>query len=319
MVLIMNKTIKRLIATGIVLIAVIILLGTSLYTVKEDEVAVIKRLGRMDRVIVNTMDTDIVEEGFKNKDMSVSVKTKKGLNIKIPFIETVQTYSAKYLTYISESATINTFDSRRIDLTMFAQYRVVNPALFNMKLGDIRNAVSLMDDRVYPAIIQTANTLAFNEFFDKNKITVALDEERDELNKSLVRDFGLFVVDIGIFRKNFPQANIASIEEKMTQEIQKESEKLMAEGDSQLRQSKAETDRKKKETVATAIEEAAVIRAEADAEAARIIEEALKVDIEFYKFISRMDSYKNLKDTTVFLDPSNDFINYLNDSKKTSE
>ena len=123
-------------------------------------------------------------------------------------------------------------------------------------------------------------------------------------------------MDIGIYRKNFPQANIASIEEKMIQEIQKESEKLRAEGDSMLLQRKAETDRIKEETIATAVEEAAIIRAEADAEAARIYEEALKMDVEFYRFIQRMETYKNLKDTTVFLDQSNDFIQYINNSQQ---
>lgn len=307
-----NKTVKRLLISIAIIIPLIIILSSTLYTVREDEVAVVKRLGRIDRVVVDPRDSELIQNGIDNKNINTTISTKKGLNYKIPFIETVEKYNAKYLTYISESATINTFDSRRIDLTMFAQYRIVNPALFDMTMGNIRNSMSLMDDRVYSAVIQLANTFRFNEFFDKSKITVALDEKRDELNKSLTMEFGIYIVDIGIFRKNFPQANIAAIEEKMTQEIQKESEKLRAEGDSLLRQSKAETDRKKKETVATAMEEAAIIKAEADAEAARIVEEALKVDLEFYRFISRMESYKNLKDTTVFIDNSNDFINYIN-------
>ena len=98
----------------------------------------------------------------------------------------------------------------------------------------------------------------------------------------------------------------------MTQEIQKESEKLRAEGDSLLAKSKAETDRIKEETVAAAVEEAAIIRAEADAQVARIYEESLKLDLEFYSFIQRMETYKNLKNTTVFMDQSNDFIGYIN-------
>ena len=311
----MNNSVKRLIILGITAVIALIIISASAYTVQEDEVAVVYRLGKVDRVIVNPIDSEIVKVGFDAKDITASIKTKKGLNFKIPFIESVQTYSSKYLTYTSESATINTFDSRRIDLSIFAQYKVVNPALFNMTIGAINSAGSLMDDRVYPAVIQTGNTLGFNEFFDREKVTAALEIKQKELNDILTTQFGLYIVDIGIFRKNFPQANIASIEEKMTQEIQKESEKLMAEGDSLLSQSKAETDRIRKETVAKAVEESAIIKAGADAEATRINEEALKVDIEFYRFINRMESYKNLKDTTVFLDQSNDFVNYINNKK----
>ena len=64
--------------------------------------------------------------------------------------------------------------------------------------------------------------------------------------------------------------------------------------------------------MANAVEESAIIKAEADAEAARIYEEALKIDLEFYRFINRMKSLKEMKDTTVFLDESNDFIDYIN-------
>lgn len=312
----MSKTAKKWIIAGVLAFIALVFLSASFYTVREDQVAVVYRLGRVDRVIVSPMDRDLVVSGFQAKGLSVDVQTQKGLNFKIPFVETVQSFSAKYQTYISESATINTFDSRRIDLSIFAQYRVINPALFDMTIGMINYSGSVMDDRVYPAVIQTANTLAFNEFFDKGKVTEALNAKRDELNQSLTTQFGLYIVDIGIYRKNFPQANIASIEEKMTQEIQKESEKLMAEGDSLLIQRKAETDRIKDETVSKAVEEAAIIRAEADAEATRINEEAMRVDVEFYRFVQRMETYRNMKNTTVFLDQSNDFINYINNIKE---
>ncbi|HHY81368.1 MAG TPA: hypothetical protein GX505_01655 [Clostridiales bacterium] len=312
----MNKTAKKVITAGIIVFLAAIILGNSTYIVREDEVAVVYRLGRADRVAVNPLDRELVETGFSARDLHVDINTSKGLNFKLPFIETVSKYSAKYHTYRSESATINTFDSRRIDLSIFAQYRVVNPALFHMTIGRMDDSASVMDDRVYPAVIQTANTLAFNEFFDKNKVMDALEHERNVLNQNLVSQYGLYIVDIGIYRKNFPQANIASIEEKMTKEIQKESEKLRAEGDSLLVQSKAETDRIKEETIAKAVEEAAIIRAEADAEAARIYEEALKMDVEFYRFIQRMETYKNLKGTTVFLDQSNDFVKYINSTRQ---
>ncbi|HCS73921.1 MAG TPA: hypothetical protein DIW17_08605 [Clostridiales bacterium] len=312
----MTKSIKNAIIAGVLILLAIILLGNSTYIVREDEVAVVNHMGRVDRVVVSPMDRELVETGFSSRALSVDITTSKGINFKIPFLETIDKFSAKYHTYRSESATINTFDSRRIDLSIFAQYRVINPALFRMAIGRIEGSSSVMDDRVYPAVIQTANTLAFNEFFDKTKVTEALDSKKNQLNEDLISQFGLYIVDIGIYRKNFPQANIASIEEKMTQEIQKESEKLRAEGDSLLAKSKAETDRIKEETIAAAVEEAAIIRAEADAQAARIYEESLKLDLEFYSFIQRMETYKNLKDTTVFLDESNEFISYINDHKR---
>lgn len=308
----MTNTAKRVLIIGIIVLAAIILLSESMYIVREDEVAVVNRFGEVVGVTISPMDIEVVENGLKTRDMDVTIRTTKGLAFKLPFIETVEKFSSKYMTYKSETATINTYDSRRIDLSIYAQYRVVNPALFKMTMGSVYNANRLMDDRVYPVVIQTANTLRFNEFFHKEQVTNALESGREELNKALTSQYGVYIVDIGIYRKNFPQANIAAIEEKMTQEIKKESEKLIAEGDSLLRQKKAETDRKKQEIVANAVEESAIIKAEADAEAARIYEEALKIDLEFYRFINRMKALKEMKDTTVFLDESNDFIDYIN-------
>ncbi|NLN46422.1 MAG: hypothetical protein GX153_07640 [Clostridiaceae bacterium] len=311
----MGKEFKGLlIAAGAFLLA-IILLNLFTYSVREDETAVVKRFGKIDRVVVDANEAESVRATFASRGLDINVLTKKGLNFCIPFMDDVKTFNAKSMTYTSETATINTFDSRRIDLSMFAQYRVVNPALFDMTLGTLSNGNRLMDDRVYPAVIQTANTLRFNEFFDTTRVTTAISANMDTLNTVLVETFGVRIIDIGIYRKNFPQANIESIEQKMVQEIQKESEKLIAEGDSQLKQSKAETDRIRKETIAVATETAASIKAEADAEAVRIFEDAISADLEFYRFINRMQAFSELEDTTVFLDPENDFIGYLGGAK----
>jgi membrane protease subunit HflC len=101
----------------------------------------------------------------------------------------------------------------------------------------------------------------------------------------------------------------------MSKQIEKESEKLIAEGDSAYQKAKATTDRQRKELIASAIEKAAITKAEADAEAIKIYQQSLNKDLEFYKFIQRMNIYKNLKDTTIFLDKNNDLLEYINGYK----
>ncbi len=307
----MSKGLKAtLIGVGAALI-LLVLFSLFTYSVREDETAVVRRFGKIDRVVVDAAEADFVDGTFQARGLEIRILTQKGLNFRLPFADEVKKFSSKSMTYTSETATINTYDSRRIDLSMYAQYRVVNPALFDMTLGTLANGNRLMDDRVYPEVIQTANTLRFNEFFDTARVTGAISNNMDTLNTVLGDTFGVRIIDIGIYRKNFPQVNIESIEEKMVQEIQKESEKLIAEGDSLLKQSKAETDRIRMETLATATQTAASIQAEADAEAVRIFEEAISADLEFYRFINRMQAFAELEDTTVFLDPQNDFIGYL--------
>lgn len=135
--------------------------------------------------------------------------------------------------------------------------------------------------------------------------------KQDALNDQLVQEYGLYVSDIGINRKSFPESNITNIEEKMAKEIEKDSEKLIAEGDSEYLQAQAQTDRQKAEIVSAAVEEAAIIKAAADANAIRIYQESLQKDLSFYQFITRMDIYKNVKGTTVFLDGDNAIFDLL--------
>ncbi|MEG0952465.1 MAG: SPFH domain-containing protein, partial [Niameybacter sp.] len=183
--------------------------------------------------------------------------------------------------------------------------------VYKMKVGSLNKLNQLMDDNVYPVVIQSANKLTFDQFFDDEIMSKMMEERRQELNKTLVVQYGIEVADIGIYRKNFPQSNITSIEDKMSKEIQKESERLRAEGDAYYTKSSSETNRKEKEIIAKAVEESAIIRAEAERQALEIYQTSLTKDIDFYRFIQRMNAYKDLKDQTIFLDKDNEFLNYL--------
>ncbi|MCT4612435.1 MAG: SPFH domain-containing protein [Clostridia bacterium] len=296
------------------IIIVVLVLMSSIYTVPESKVAVVKTAGKISKIIVNSEDLDEVKSVWATKEFDIEPKfvSTKGLNFKWPIIDSVIQYSTKYKTYESTTEKVNTLDKRKIDIQMFAQYRIINPALYNMKLGSEGASNRIIDDRVYPVVIQSANRLKFNDFFDKEKINEEILSKKESLNKELESEYGIHVLDIGIHRKNFPMDNISSIETKMVKEIQKESEKLKAEGDSSYNKSVAEVDRQAKETVAKSVVEAALIKAEADKTAMTIYRAALSKDLEFYRFIKRMDAYKELKDTTIFIDRNNDFLKYVN-------
>lgn len=301
------------IVLGVLVVILLGLLSNSVYIIYEDEVGVIKTFGAIEKVIINQEDTDKVKENLQNNNMAnVTVDNNKGLHFKIPIIQKVEKYDAKYLTYNSTKETVNTKDKRKLDIQMYAQYRIADPAKFSVSLYSKARANTIMDDRVYPVVIQSANTLVFDEFFLEDKIDSLIDSKLEVLNNQLLAEFGIYVTDIGINRKTFPLSNIDSIENKMTTQIESESQKLLAEGDSAYNKAKAVTDRQRKELIAAAVEEAAIIRANADAESLKIYQESLRKDLEFYQFIQRMDIYKKLSDTTIFLDKDNDLLEYIN-------
>lgn len=300
------------IAFGIIVFIGLIVLSNSIYIVYEDEVAVVKAFGKMVSVVVSPLDEDVIARNLElNDNQEIQIISEKGLHFKVPFINSVEKYSAKYLTYTSEQPLINTKDERRIVIQMYAQYRIIDPVVYKKAVGTASSAQSVMDNRVYKTVINAANTLEFNEFFYQNTFEDLLVSKQDALNEELVRDFGLYVSDIGINRKSFPESNITNIEEKMAKEIEKDSEKLIAEGDSEYLQAQAITDRQKAVIVSAAVEEAAIIKAGADAEAIRIYQNSLQKDLDFYQFITRMEIYKTVSGSTVFLDGDNAIFDLL--------
>ncbi len=305
---------KKLILPILIVVALLVL-SSSVYIVREDQVAVSKVFSKVKSVVISGADQDEVVENLQRKNLNnVAVITEKGLHFKMPFVQSVETYTSKYLTYISNEELINTADNRRLKIQMYAQYRIVDPARFNAVVGSRSEANNRMDEYVYKTVINSANTLVFNEFFYQNTLEDLLNEKKADLNEKLLDKLGIYISEIGINRKTFPESNIATIEEKMAKEIEKESAQSTAEGDSEYNQKVAEVDARKAKVIADAVEKAAVIKAEADAQAIRTYQEALEVDLDFYKFMERMKIYKQMKDNTVFLDKNNDLLNYLNET-----
>lgn len=304
---------KKLLWIPILFVATILFFNMFTFVVRQDEVAIVKNLGVIEKVICNENDIDQVIEshGLKESLKGIKVTSNKGLNFKLPFINKVTKYTAKYLTYLSNETEINTKDSRQLLIQMYAQFRIKDPAQFAIALKSKSQANTKLDDLVYPTIVNAANALEFDKFFDDAIITEMLNQKKEELNTSLMRDFGLYVIDMGINRKNFPGKNRTSIEQKMSKRIEKESEKLVAEGDAEYQKRKAKTDKEKQIIIASAVEEAAKIKASADAEALEIFR-TINKDVDFYRFIKRMELYKDLKDTTIFLDDDSDFTKFLN-------
>lgn len=305
------KIVKVLLAVAALVL--IFLANSAFYIVYEDEVAVLETFGKITSAVVNIEDLEKVNTNLqKGGNQDISVTATKGLHFKIPFVQSVRKYSSKYMTYLSNEELINTLDNRRIQIQTYAQYKVVDPVGFTIAVGGNSSlAYKRMDEYVYKTVINTANQLSFNEFFYKETVENLLNEKLVQLNENLVVDFGIYISDIGVNRKTFPANNIATIEQKMSKEIEKESEKLTAEGNSEYDQAQAIANREYAEIVAKAKEEAARIKADADAEALAIYRASLNKDIEFYRFIKRMDLYREIVGSTIFLDEDNAALKYI--------
>ncbi|MCG8539202.1 MAG: protease modulator HflC [Clostridia bacterium] len=299
----------------ILILAIILSTASSfVFTVREDEVAVVREFGKITKIIV---DRDSIEtenqHNLKPELKGVKLIYDKGLFFKIPFITNVQKNTSKLLTYISQPEEINTRDKIKYQITMFAQWEITHPGLFQMTLKSINNASGFLDDQIYPVVIQRINQLNSEVFLtDKEKLYATLNEGLEQLNKKVAEN-GIVVKDIEIYRTLLPAANIESTYRKMIAEREAIAQQMRSEGQELYQKTVAETDKEVAQTIAQSIEEAEKIRGKADATALEIYAQGFSRDPEFYEFWKTLDSYEKTIDenTVIFIDKNNRFLKYF--------
>ncbi|MEA1974325.1 MAG: protease modulator HflC [Bacillota bacterium] len=314
-----QKAIKNAKNFSFLLIIILLLLGAKsfIYTVAEDEVAVVSVLGDIKKVIVDKDNTLAIEQNdIDSRFSNVEIVNKKGLFFKIPFITTINKTSSKLITYQSNSANIVTKDKIKYKVALYAQWEISHPGLFKTSLGTINKANAVIDEVVYAVIIEKINTLTSDVFLtDKDRIIKELEESKINLNGQLASK-GIVLRDIEIYRTILPDSNIESTHQKMVAERQAVAQKTRSEGKELYRTTVAKTDRQVKEIESAAIEEAEMIKGSADAEALEIYANAYSKDPEFYEFYKSLESYKTSFDeqTTIFLDKNNPYLKYFNNN-----
>lgn len=300
----------------LIIIALLIFSANSfIYTVAEDEVAVVSVLGDIQKVIVDKDNELAVEQNkIDNRFSSVEIIKDKGLFFKIPYITTVSKNSSKLITYQSNSANIVTQDKIKYKVALYAQWEISHPGLFKTSLGTVNSANAVIDEVVYAVIIEKINTLNSETFLtDKETVIEELNASRLVLNDQLAEK-GIVLRDIEIYQTILPEANIESTHQKMIAERQAVAQKTRSEGKELYRTTVAATDREVKEIESAAIEESEQIKGSADAEALEIYANAYSKDPAFYEFYQSLESYKNAFDenTTIFLDKNNPYLKYFN-------
>ena len=168
----MKKTFQ---ITGVLLVVIVVFVLTQcIYIVQPDELATVHRFGEIVPAVVTEGNSKFVKAGNSEYTglQNVKVIDERGLLFKIPFIDEVQKYSSKYLTYTSRQETINTSDKRKLDVQMYAQYSIENPAIYRIKVGSMTRLNQLMDDNVYPVVIQSDNKSTFDQFFNDVRLSL---------------------------------------------------------------------------------------------------------------------------------------------------
>ncbi len=308
------KKLKKVFFTLMPIIILLVIAQSFFFTVYEDEVAIVRQFGKITKIIVDKDNVLVENQNQLQEDFSdVEIVKGKGIFFKTPFITKVDWETSKLLTYQSQSENINTRDKRQYQVSMFAQWEITHPGLFQMKMGSVNKANTILDDLVYPIIIKRINKLDSEVFLiDKETLYETLEQGLEQINE-VVAENGIVVKDIEINRTLLPATNIESTYRKMVAEREAIAQQIRSEGQELYQKTVADTDREVAQIMAQSIEESEKIRGEADAAALEIYANGFSRDPEFYEFWKSMNSYENAidKDTVIFMDKNNRFLKYF--------
>ena len=263
-----------------IIAAAVLLAGAAscLKIVDEKTQAVVVRLGQPDRV-VNRFRPD-VEFG----------QTGAGVVWRIPFMEQVVEIDRRILDLDMERQQVLSADQRRLEVDAFARFRIIDPVRMVQTAGTTERVAEQLQPILNSALRQELGKRSFGSLLtaDRGK---AMEQIRAGLDRE-AREYGAQIIDVRIKRADLPEGTpLESAFTRMSTARQQEAATLRAQGQ----------------------KTAQIIRASAEATAAKTYAEAFNKDPAFYDFYRAMQSYdvtfaQKGSSTSVVLSPDNEYL-----------
>jgi len=276
----------------VVAILVAILLSSSLYTVKETQVALKLRLGEI-----------------------VSIENEPGLKFKTPFVNNVVRFDKRIQTLDSAAESFLTVEKKNVVVDSFVKWRIVDTQKFYISTGGAMAQANLR--------LAQNNQDALRSEFSKRTIIEVISDEREAIMasvkaklKAIAEDeYGIEVVDVRIKRIELSQEVRNSVYSRMETERKGLANKYRANGAEEAEKLQAFADKERTIILANAYRDSEKIRGEGDAISASNYAEAYSQDVDFYSFYRSLESYKksfNEQGDILVLNPDSEFFRHFN-------
>lgn len=308
---------KRLLILGAVILGVYILFSAFTFEVSMAEHAIITRFGEIHKIIVSdatSLDGIANNPSFKN----LTVVEGNGLFFKIPFLDKVDYYNSRLITYDVDAREVTTKDKKKVILDNYAQWKIVNPAAFRVTMRTEASAYVRLEDIIYSHLNQQIGRINAEVLIaDKVYVKTMLADIVRQSNKD-VKDYGIEIIDVRIKCTDLPQENNANIFNRMRTERERMAMQYRSAGQEEAQKIRSGADREATIIEAQAYAQAETIRGEGEAEAAKIYARAYGQDPEFYEFFRALQAYRaTLRgNTTLVIDADSDFAKFLFGSRK---
>lgn len=269
----------------IAVVAVIIALLSSLIVVPETQQAVIIRTGEPIAVV----------NRFKPDQPYGS--TGAGIWYRIPLLDRVEYIDKRVLNVDMETQQVLSTDQLRLNVDAYARYRIIDPVRMVRSAGTVATVDSQMAAILSSVVRQELGRRSFASLLTAERGTT-MHNIRNLLDTQ-ARKYGAQVVDVRIKRADLPDGTpLESAFQRMKTARDQEAATIRAQGQ----------------------KNAQIIRATAEAEAARIYAQAYGKDPDFYDFYRAMQSYDTTfanggAGSSIILSPDNAYLRQFRGSR----
>jgi membrane protease subunit HflC len=275
----------------VIALAALIIVYSSLFAVYQTQQALVVRLGQVVRVI-----------------------NEPGLNVKVPFIDTVIGIDKRILDLEAPAQEVIASDQKRLVVDAFARYRIHDPLRFFQTLGSKAAADSQLTILLNSALRRVLGEATFIQLVRDERAGL-MARIRDLINHEAA-GYGIEVVDARIRRADLPEQNSQAVYQRMQTARQREAAEYRAQGQQQAQEIRSRADRDVTVLVADATNKSEQIRGQGDALRNEIFAAAFNQDPDFFAFYRTMQAYETglkANDTRLVLKPDSSFFRYFND------
>ena len=262
-----------------------------------------------------------------------------GIYPKAPFVDTLVRLDKRILRIDARPVPMPDKEKQNLVIDSYGRYRITDPVQFRKTLQNEVNARSRLGDVVTSTL---RDRIALRDRFEIIGAEPILDElgnsveddeglplfegreTRSELLHEVLADviqtvadqqFGIEIIDVRIKRADFPESVTPSIYTRMRAERNRIATRFRAEGEEEDLKIRAVANRNREVILADADRQSNQTRGEGEAEAIRILAEALNQDPDFFAFRRSLQAYQAMlgQQDTVILSTASPLFNYLED------
>ena len=285
---------NRILYSLLALVAVILVVRASLFTVSEGQLA-IKSIGGQ-----------IVDANFQ-----------PGLHVRIPLVEEVSHFDKKIITQLYRQELFLTREQEQLKVDFYVKWRIHDLRRYYEATGGTEEVAN---DRLGETIKDSIKTVV-----TQRTLQQVVTAERADFTESMMKNarpsaeqLGVDLVDVRITKIDLPPQVQDSVFERMRATFKAQAAKLRAEGVESSERTRADANKQQTEILAEAARQAGQIRGQGDASASEIYARSYSKNAEFYSFYRSMQSYREAVGTqgdVLVVAPDNAYFKYFNKSQ----